>query len=122
MRIHSLLPGPQRENNMGGRFTKRPFGIHNAVSTYLPCSLWSRPPPAGPRTPARKSPRRTGATPLFLALVRARASRGFHSSAPFLRGRSRLIINPCRKAVKPMRRLGATRTAVASSRPSFDDG
>ena len=44
MRIHWLMPLQRCENDMGGRFTKRPFGIHNAVPIYLPCSLWSAPP------------------------------------------------------------------------------
>ena len=81
-----LMPTRERENDAGGRFTKRPFGesqgrLHlSSVFSSVSASL------AGPVTPARKSPTRTGATPCFECPVWAWAGVGFHKPTPALSG------------------------------------
>ncbi len=86
MRIHRLMPLRECENDVGGRFTKRPlrdsqcrFQLSSVFSSVC-ASL------AGPATPVRKSPRLTGATPLFEAPVRAWRGVGFHNHRPALSG------------------------------------
>ena len=86
MRGRRLMPALQRENDMGGRFTKRPSG--DSQGRFHLSSVFSSvsAPVAGPATPARKSPRRTGATPLFQSPVLAWHGAGFHKRRPAPRG------------------------------------
>ena len=77
LRIHRLMPLRECENDMGGRFTKRPFRdsqcrFHLSSVFSLACASM-----AGPAMPVWKSPGRTGAT-LFEALVREWDGVGLH--------------------------------------------
>ena len=86
MRVRRLMPALECENDMRGRFTKRPLGnsqcrFHLSSVFSSVCALL-----AGPTTPARNSPRRTGATPLFECLVRAWHGASFHTHPAAPRG------------------------------------
>ena len=77
-----LTPTRECENNVGGRFTKRP--CRNSQRRFYLSPLFSliSASLARPATPARKSPSRTGATPCFECPVRAWAGVGFHKPTP----------------------------------------
>ena len=78
MRLLRLMPALERENDAAGRFTRRP--CRKSQGRFHPSCVFSSVSDslARPATPTRKSPGRTGAPPLFEALVRAWSGAGFH--------------------------------------------
>jgi len=78
MNIHKLMPVPHCENDVRGRFTKSPLDdSHSMIPSCLVLSWFCAPLPGSSVTDRAKRGR-TGATPLFEALVRAWAGVGFH--------------------------------------------
>ena len=106
MRVRRLMPALQRENDMGGRFTKRPPICRVPFGLGLP----------GKTGNARSEiSEADGSDPLFEALVRAWG--GFSQTRHRPLGVAPVRIDPCRKAVEPMSRhlsiiLAGTPTAA----------
>ncbi len=100
-----LTPARDCENDVGGRFTKRPrrksqdrfhlSSVFSSISAFL----------AGPLTPALKSHGRTGATPCLECPVRAWAGVGFHTHTRPFRGSLPSLIHPWREGPRALPRV-----------------
>ena len=86
MEIHRHMPARECENDMGGRFTKYSLPDSHSMtpSPLVFSSLYAS--VSCPPLAERAQRRRTGATPLFDALVRAWAGVGFHKPQTALGG------------------------------------
>ena len=85
------MPPPERENDVGGRFTPCPGSDSQRISRLSAGAVPSYASAARPDVARRADEADTGATPQAEGLVRARAPACFHTLPPPSRGRSRSI-------------------------------